>query len=79
MLIKGVWFHRQRSPGERPDRDPAASLNWSLEQMLFEQFGMYADAKDGVVVDLTSASIKRPQQRGRRKSRRQRKSCKRSI
>ena len=50
---KGVWFHRGRfTPGHHPDRELAASLNWFLEQMLFEQFGMYADAQDGVVVGL---------------------------
>jgi hypothetical protein len=49
---KGVWFHRQRSPGQQPDRDLATSLNWLLEQMLFGQFGMYADTEDGSVVGL---------------------------
>ncbi|MGC9971822.1 MAG: hypothetical protein ABSE56_14665 [Bryobacteraceae bacterium] len=49
---KGVWFHRQRSPGQHPDRDLATSLNWLLEQMLFGQFGMYADTEDGAVVGL---------------------------
>lgn len=49
---KGVWFYHQRSPGQHPDRDLAASLKWLLEQMLFEQFGMYADAEDGAVVGL---------------------------
>jgi hypothetical protein len=49
---KGVWFHRQRTPGQHPDRDLATSLTWFLEQMLFEQFGMYADGEDSVVVGL---------------------------
>ena len=45
----GVWFYLQRSPGVCPDRDLPTCLTWFLEQLLFEQFGRYADTDDTVV------------------------------
>jgi hypothetical protein len=48
----GVWFYLQRSPGTRPDRDLPTCLTWFLEQLLFEQFGRYADTDDDIVVGL---------------------------